>query len=102
MRGGKSNSGKAASEKSGKALSPKPATPSARPTPPLDFPGRTTIRPHEAAAAIGCHVDHIYDLADEGVLKAVNISGGNNLTDRRCLRIPVEAWRQFLLARSTS
>lgn len=69
--------------------------------PSLDFPGRTTLYPHECATRIGCHVDHIYDLIEEGALKGINISGGNNLTERRCVRIPIEAWRAFLRAKTT-
>lgn len=81
-------------------LKPKPRTASAPPA--MDFPGRTSLKPHECARSIGCHVDHIYDLVEEGILKGVDIAGGGNRTDRRCLRIPVEAWRQFIAARSTS
>jgi len=70
--------------------------------PSLDFPGRTTLYPHECALRLGCHVDHIYDLIEEGILRGINIAGGNNLTDRRCVRIPIEAWRAFLAARVTA
>ena len=70
--------------------------------PSLDFPGRNVLYPHECAAKIGCHVDHIYDLIEEGQLKAIDISGRNNLTDRRCARIPIESWRLFLAARTTA
>jgi hypothetical protein len=34
--------------------------------PGLDFPGRTTLYPHECAARLVCHVKHIYDLIKEG------------------------------------
>lgn len=69
--------------------------------PSLDFPGRVTMYPHECALKLGCHVDHIYDLVEEGALVGINISGLNNLTDRRCIRIPIEAWRKFIAARAT-
>ena len=69
--------------------------------PSLDFPGRTALYPHECASRLGCTNDHIYDLIEEGLLKAIDISGGNNLTNRRCVRVPIEAWRDFLTRRST-
>jgi excisionase family DNA binding protein len=69
--------------------------------PGLDFPGRTTLYPRECAARLGCHVDHIYDLIEEGQLKAIDISGGNNASARRCARIPIEAWREFITKRRT-
>ena len=69
--------------------------------PGLDFPGRTTLYPHECAARLVCHVKHIYDLIEEGELRAMDISGRNNLTDRRSIRIPIEGWRAFIAARTT-
>lgn len=79
------------------------------PTPPpqlefgsLDFPGRTALYPHECATKLGCHVDHIYDLIEEGRLVGINIAGGNNLSSRRCVRVPVEAWRKFLTENRTA
>jgi len=68
--------------------------------PSLDFPGRTAMYPFECANKIGCHVDHIHDLVTEGQLKAVDISGRNNLSERRTLRIPLEAWQEFIRART--
>jgi hypothetical protein len=70
--------------------------------PSLDFPGRTTLYPHECAERIGCAAQHIYDLIEEGQLGAINLSGANNLTDRRCLRVPIESWRKFLVERTTA
>ena len=68
--------------------------------PSLDFPGRTALYPFECALRLGCAVDHIYDLITEGQIGAVDISGRNNLSDRRCLRIPVEAWKKFIRERT--
>lgn len=68
----------------------------------LDFPSlafpkdRQMLYAHEIAAKLRCTVDHVYDLIDEGKMRAINISGANNLTDRRHLRIPVEAWNAFV------
>ena len=64
--------------------------------PSLDFPGRTVLYPHECAAKLGCTVQHILDLIEEGRLPAINIAGGNNLSDRRCLRVPIEGWRKLI------
>jgi len=32
----------------------------------------------------------------EGKLRAIDISGANNLTNRRCVRIPIAAWETFI------
>jgi len=69
--------------------------------PSLDFPGRKTLYVHECAAQIGVTPDHIYDLIEEGQLGALDVSGRNNLTERRTLRIPIECWRKFLMERRT-
>jgi hypothetical protein len=66
----------------------------------LDFPGRETLNPREVAQRIGCSVDHIYDLIFEGQLHAIDISGRNNSTHRRSLRVPIESWRKFLTDRT--
>lgn len=68
--------------------------------PSLDFPGRTALYPFEIAERIGCHVDHVHDLVEEGQLRGVDISGRNNVSNRRCLRIPIESWREFIKART--
>ncbi len=66
--------------------------------PSLDFSGRTVLYPHEVAAKLGVSVRHVYDLIDEGRLRAINLSGANNLTDRRCIRVPIEAYRNLVNA----
>lgn len=69
----------------------------------LDFPSlafpkdRQMLYAHEIAAKLRVNVRHVYDLIEEGKLRAINISGGNNLTDRRCLRVPVEAWNAYIV-----
>lgn len=65
----------------------------------LDFVGRTTLYPRELAERLGCSIDKIFDLADEGLLCAVNIASKGSR--RRDLRIPIEGWRIFILARLT-
>ncbi|MGA9451491.1 MAG: helix-turn-helix domain-containing protein [Verrucomicrobiia bacterium] len=64
-------------------------------------PAGAALLPSDCAERLGCHVDHIYDLIEEGQLKAINIAGMNNLTDRRCCRVPVEALDDFLRRRSS-
>lgn len=68
----------------------------------LDFPSlafpadRTVLYAHEVAGKLRCDVRHVYDLIDEGKIRAVNIAGGNNASDRRFVRIPIEAWQAYL------
>lgn len=71
--------------------------------PSLMFPKeRQVLRPHEVAAVLRVDVRHVYDLVEEGKLRAINIAGakqadgGANKTDRRFLRIPVESWQKYL------
>lgn len=40
--------------------------------------------PKEVAVMLGCEVDHVYNLIDEGYLRAINISVGRR---KRCFRI---------------
>lgn len=68
------------------------------PFPSLDFPGRTTLMVHEIASRVGVTTRHIIDLVDEGRITAINLSGGANKSDRRCLRIPLESYRDFIIA----
>jgi len=67
----------------------------------LDFPGRSSLYPHEISARVGMSVDQIYDLVDDGSLVAINISSTANKTGRRALRIPIESYRNFIVARMT-
>jgi len=61
--------------------------------PGLSFTGRAVLYAHEVAAKLRCDVRHIYDLVDSGKLRAINIGG---LSERRYLRIPIEAWEAFV------
>ena len=65
----------------------------------LDFPGRTTLYPHELAERLGCSIDQVHDLADEGAISAIDIASPG--ARRRELRVPIEAWRNFIIARMT-
>lgn len=63
--------------------------------PGLSFTGRAVLYAHEVAAKLRCDVRHVYDLVDAGKIRAINI-GGCSLSERRYLRIPVEAWDAFV------
>ncbi len=64
----------------------------------LSFPkGVFTMRPRDIAIKLGCTVRHVYDLVEEGKIRALNIAGGDNSTDRRFLRVPREAWHAVLV-----
>jgi len=64
--------------------------------PSLQFPGRNSLRPQEIAERLQITTQHVFDLIEEGKIRAVNIAGANNISDRRYLRIPVEAWETFI------
>jgi excisionase family DNA binding protein len=61
----------------------------------LKFEGRTALRPEEVAERLNVSTQHVLDLVEEGRIRAINVAGVN-LTDRRYLRIPVEAWERFV------
>jgi hypothetical protein len=68
----------------------------------MEFPSlafdvdRQVLYPFEVARKLRCTTNHVFDLIEEGKMRAINIAGGNNLTERRFLRIPVEAWESFV------
>lgn len=66
----------------------------------LDFPGRTSLRPDEIAAKLGTSTQHILDTIEEGALQAVDVSGVG--ARRRCLRVPLEAYRDWIVRRLTT
>src|SRR4051812_37896536 len=65
--------------------------------PSLDFTGRAVLYMHEIAARLGCSVDLVYDLADDGSLSTINLASKG--AQRRELRVPIEAWHRFVLER---
>ncbi len=58
-------------------------------------PERRMLYPNEIAQKLRCHIRHIRNLIDEGRLRAINISGDTPKA-RRQLRIPIEAWEQYV------
>jgi excisionase family DNA binding protein len=66
----------------------------------LDFPGRTTLTVDEIAARLGVTAQHVIDLIEEGAMcPAVDLAGKG--ASRRLLRVPVETYRNFIVARMT-
>jgi hypothetical protein len=65
----------------------------------LEFKGRTVLYVHEVAKALGITEQHVGNLVDDGQLAALNLSGIGNKSRRRCLRIPIESYRQFVAKR---
>ena len=63
----------------------------------LQFPGRTQLYINEITSRIGCDRTHLNHLIDKGVLLAVDIGAGQ----RRCLRIPIESYADFIMSRYT-
>ena len=67
----------------------------------LDFPGRTTLYPHEVAQKCGMSVDQVYDHCADGSLVAIDISSRATKSGRRALRVPIESYRNFVVGRMT-
>lgn len=65
----------------------------------LDFPGRTTVLLWEIAERLGCSVNHLLELVDQGELAGVDVS--SRKVSRRAMRVPVECYRDFVLQRLT-
>lgn len=65
----------------------------------LDFPGRVTLMVDEIAERLGVTAQHLLDLIEEGELVAINLAGKD--ASRRTVRIPVESYRTFIVARMT-
>jgi len=68
----------------------------------LDFPGCTLLRAQQVSEKLGVTVQHVLDLIEEGKLLALNLSGADNKSGRRCIRIPIESYRNYVVACLTS
>lgn len=62
----------------------------------LNFPGRSSLTVIEAAKAMECTSEHIGNFCRSGEIKAVFVGPGRNR-----FRIPMAAWREFILGRMT-
>lgn len=67
----------------------------------LDFPGRTVLYVWEIAEKLGGTVQHYLNLIDTGELVALDTACRDGGKTRRMLRVPVEAYRNFIVARLT-
>ncbi|MDP2226801.1 MAG: hypothetical protein Q8J78_04935 [Moraxellaceae bacterium] len=65
----------------------------------LDFPGRTTLGLGEIAKRIGCSVDHLLNEVEHGALCGIDLKGAK--ATLRFIRVPVEAYRAYVLQRMT-
>jgi excisionase family DNA binding protein len=71
----------------------------------LDFPSlafprdRKMLYVHEVAERLSVTQQHVIDLIDEGKIRAINVAG-DNPTNRKYYRIPVEAWQRFIVERT--
>lgn len=69
------------------------------PFPTLDFAGRQTITPDEIGAKLGVTTRHVLDLIEEGRISAIDLAGKG--ASRRFCKIPIESYRDFILASMT-
>lgn len=65
----------------------------------LDFPGRSTLMLHEIAGRLGVSVRHMLNEVEAGELVALDLK--NKRVSRRCARVPVEAYRDYVLRKLT-
>ena len=69
------------------------------PFPSLDFPGRVTLTAKEIAERLGWDEKHIRDLIAEGVIPGLDGKGKD--ASRGSYRVPIESYRDFIMARMT-
>ena len=65
----------------------------------LDFFGRSTLGLAEIAEKLGCSVDHLLNECEHGALCGVDLKGAK--ASRRNVRVPIESYRAYVLARVT-
>lgn len=70
----------------------------------LDFPGRSTLYPHEIEERLGISRKHFDNLVEENLMPAIDIAGDHEAPNRanqrrRYWRVPIESYRQFILTR---
>lgn len=67
------------------------------PFPSLDFPGRTILTVAEIAQKLHVSDQQVLNLAEEGAFAGLDLKGLR--ATKRCLRIPIESYRNFILSR---
>jgi len=65
----------------------------------LDFPGQSVLTVHQIAEKLGVTDQHILDLIEEHKFPALDLKGKS--ASRRLLRIPIEIYRDFIIATMT-
>ena len=63
----------------------------------LDFPGRATVQVREIAERLGVSVRHLLNEIDEGALVVLDLKAARS--SRRCARVPIECYRDYVLDR---
>jgi hypothetical protein len=69
------------------------------PFPSLDFPGRSTLLVWEIAERLGVSEKHLFNEVDEGALTVLDLKAAQS--SRRCARVPIECYRDYVLGRLT-
>lgn len=65
----------------------------------LDFPGRTVVLVHEMAERLGVTIRHLLNEIDSGALVALDLRAKG--AGRRCARVPIECYRDYVVKRLT-
>lgn len=65
----------------------------------LDFPGRSTVLVREIAARLGLSEKHLFNEIDSGALVVLDAKSAGS--SRRCARVPIECYRDYVLKRLT-
>jgi hypothetical protein len=65
----------------------------------LDFPGRSTLMLWEIAGRIGVTVRHLLNEIESVELIAIDAKGKG--VSRRCIRVPIECYRDYILRKLT-
>ena len=66
----------------------------------LDFPGRSTLMLREIAVRLGVTVAHLLNEVESGELVALDLKRRG--VSRRCVRVPAEGYRDYVLRKLTS
>ena len=83
-------------------MTPKMDAASHLPLAQTQFPGRHLLLISEVAKALQCTETHVRDLIDEGQIITIDIASPPDAgkAARKCLRIPVASYDNFLRARA--
>lgn len=65
----------------------------------LDFPGRSTVLVREMAERLGLSEKHLFNEIDRGALIVLDAKAAES--SRRCARVPIECYRDYVVRRLT-